>query len=112
MITTHRGDIVVLADRAGRYTGKPRPAVVVQSDAFSGTDSLVVCLVTSQRRAAPLLRVSLSPEQGTGLERPSWAQIDKITAIGREQVGQVIGHADDTAMLAISRALAVFLGIA
>ena len=53
-----RGDIVVIADRdGGDYSGKPRPAVVVQSDVFAETGSIVVCLLTTQETGAPLLRI-------------------------------------------------------
>lgn len=105
-----RRDIVVLADRAGRYTGKPRPAIVVQSDAFSGTDSIVVCLITSEPLDAPLLRIPVR-DQGAGLERASWVMVDKLTAVGRNQIGKVIGRADDATMLEINRTLAVVLGL-
>jgi len=105
------GDVVVLADRAGRYTGKPRPALVVQANRFPGTDSLVVCLITSVERAAPLLRVALSADDQTGLQQPSWVQIEKITSVGREQIGQRIGAADATVMLQVTRRLAVLLGM-
>jgi mRNA interferase MazF len=105
-----RSDIVVLADRAGRYTGKPRPALIVQSDAFDGTDSVVVCLITSDTLDSALLRIPLhGPE--TGLERPSRVMAEKLTAVGRNQIGRVIGRADDITMLAVNRALAVFLGL-
>jgi mRNA interferase MazF len=111
MIAASCGDVVVLADRTGRYTGKPRPALVLQADAFSGTDSIIVCLITSTARDAPLLRVALSADDSTGLERPSFVQLEKITAVGREQVGQRIGAADAATMLEISRKLVVLLGI-
>ena len=65
IIATERADIVVLADRAGRYTGKPRPALVIQANAFAGTDSLLVCLITSTERDAPLLRVALPASEQT-----------------------------------------------
>jgi mRNA interferase MazF len=112
MITSQRGDIVVLADRSGRYTGKPRPALVVQADAFPGTDSLVVRLITSVERDAPLLRAPLPSDKETGLARPSWAQIDKLTAVERTQVEQRIGAVGNATMLEVGRRLAVFLGIA
>jgi mRNA interferase MazF len=111
MIETQRSDIVVLADRSGRYTGKPRPALVLQSDFFSGTDSLVVCLITATQRAAPLLRAELPANERTGLSRSSWVQIEKITAVSRQQIGQRIGQADDTTMLEVIRKLAVLLGM-
>jgi mRNA interferase MazF len=42
-----RGDILIVATR-GACTGKPRPAVVVQSDVFNETHGCVtVCPVTS-----------------------------------------------------------------
>lgn len=82
-----RGVVVVLADRAGRYTGKPRPAIVLQSDIYSETDSLIVVLITTTERDAPLLRVPVQASTSTGLDRPSWVMIDKITAVAREQGG-------------------------
>lgn len=105
-----RKDIVVLADRSGRYTGKPRPGLIVQADAFDGTDSVVVCLITSDTLDSPLLRIPLRGPD-TGLERESRVMIEKLTAVGRNQIGQVIGRADDATMLEIDRALAVFLGL-
>jgi len=105
-----RKDIVIVADRAGRYTGKPRPAIVVQADTFDGTDSIVVCLITSEVLDAPLLRIPLRP-QDTGLVRASWVMVDKLTAVGRNQIGKVIGRADDATMVGLNRALAVFLGL-
>jgi mRNA interferase MazF len=111
MIEARRGDIVVLADRAGRYTGKPRPALVLQADLFSGTDSTVVCLIASTRRDAPMLRAPLPADERTGLQHPSWVQIEKVTAVARQQIGQRIGSADNAAMLEVARKLTVLLGI-
>jgi mRNA interferase MazF len=105
-----RKDIVVVADRAGRYTGRPRPAIVVQADAFDSTDSIVVCLITSEALDAPLLRIPL-PAQDTGLVRASWVMVDELTAVGRNQIAKVIGRADDATMVGLNRALAVFLGL-
>ena len=43
-----RGTIVVVASR-GAYTGKPRPAVVLQSDLFNPTHaSVTICPTTGQ----------------------------------------------------------------
>ena len=56
-----RGDIVVVAAR-GVYTGKPRPALIVQSDLFNDThSSLTICPMTSEVIDAPLFRVALPP---------------------------------------------------
>ena len=56
-----RGDIVLAVAR-GDY-GKPRPAVIVQSDLFNATHaSLLVCLLTSELIDAPLFRLRRCPD--------------------------------------------------
>ena len=106
-----RGDLVLIADRgAGDFAGKPRPAVVVQADHFDGTESLVVCPLTSQPRDAELLRIQLAPHPGSGLQQPSWVMVDKLTAVRRDRVRGVIGRPSDEELLALNRSLAVFLG--
>jgi mRNA interferase MazF len=47
-----RGDIVTVA-APGDY-GKPRPALVIQSDLFDELASVALCLVTSTLRDAPI----------------------------------------------------------
>ena len=44
-----RGDIVTVAAK-GHYSGKPRPALVLQSDLFSVLGSVTLCLLTTDRR--------------------------------------------------------------
>jgi mRNA interferase MazF len=102
-----RGDVVIVRDR-GRYTGKPRPALIVQSDAFPGTGSVVVCLITSDPVDAPVARI---PITDAGLERASFIMVDKIIALDRAQLGRRVGEATDATMMAVNRALAVFLAI-
>jgi mRNA interferase MazF len=108
-----RGDVVLVADRGGGdYAGKPRPAVVVQSDLYDQTLSVVVCPLTSVRKDAGLLRVPLSPSDRLALRAPSWVMVDKLTSIRRDRVGGVIGRISDDEALALNRSLAVFLGFA
>lgn len=106
-----RGDIVVAA-APGDY-GKPRPVLVVQSDLFSALPSFSVCPLTSHLRDdVPLLRLTLEPTKENGLRQTSQIAIDKMTTLPRERFGEIIGRADDTAMLQVARAIAVFLAIA
>lgn len=105
-----RGDFVSVAV-SGDF-GKPRPALVIQSDFFQNTQTVTVLLITSTLVNAPLLRVEVMPDENNGLEKPSHIMIDKPMTLKREKVGQVFGVADDRLMLAVSRGLAVFLGIA
>ncbi len=93
--------------------GKPRPAVVVQSDLFNDSHpSIVVLPLTSAIEAAPLIRITVEPSPETGLQLVSQIMIDKPTTIRRERAGPIIGRLDDDTMLRTSRALMVWLGLA
>ena len=106
-----RGDVVVIADRdGGDYASKPRPAVVVQSDQFGGTSSIVVCPLTSQERDAALLRVPVAPRESLDLAAPSWVMVDKITSVRRDRVRSIVGSLAPEELLALERSLAVLLG--
>ncbi|MCM0021896.1 MAG: type II toxin-antitoxin system PemK/MazF family toxin [Tagaea sp.] len=104
-----RGDIVTVA-LPGDF-GKPRPAIVVQSDWLSESDSVLVCLLTTTLRAAPLYRVDVEPASATGLRAPSQAMIDKLFAVRRAKCGNVIGRIDDTTTRALDRALSLAIGL-
>jgi mRNA interferase MazF len=96
--------------RPGDY-GKPRPALIVQSDLFNELPSVTVLPVTGELRAAPLFRIRLEPDQVNGLQKPSDVMVDKAQAVPRERIGPVIGRVSDEVMLAVGRSLAVFLGV-
>ncbi|MGE0222738.1 MAG: type II toxin-antitoxin system PemK/MazF family toxin [Acetobacteraceae bacterium] len=102
-----RGDLVVVS-LPGDY-GKPRPALIIQSDLFAEHPSVTLLPITSHLVDAPLLRIDIGPRQG--LDRPSQIQIDKPHTIRRERIGQVIGGLDPLTMVGVTRALAVFLGL-
>ena len=106
-----RGDIVIATSR-GDYTGKPRPAIVMQSNFFDETNSLTLLLMTGSDTDAPLLRVPIAANAETGLATSSWAMVDKVVTVKRSAIGEIIGRVDPRTMLEISRRLAVFLGIA
>ena len=105
-----RGDLVTVA-LSGDY-GKPRPALVIQSDFLPETDSVLVCLVTTVIRAAPLYRLSLAAGDESGLREPSQVMVDKIMAVRRDRCGAQIGRIDDAALLTLRRLLAFVVGIA
>lgn len=90
--------------------GKPRPALVVQSDQFPELPSVTVLPITGHLVDAPLLRIHIGPE--SGLERQSQIQIDKPQTPRRERLGMVIGRTSDATMVAVNRAMTVFLGLA
>ena len=105
-----RGDLVTIALQ-GDY-GKPRPALVVQSDLFSEHPSVTILPVTSDLRKAPLFRIDVEPTAVTNLEKRSQVMVDKVQTVPLEKVGAAFGRLDDTSMLTINRALAVWLGFA
>jgi mRNA interferase MazF len=106
-----RGQFVVVAT-SGDY-GKPRPALVVQSDLFAELPSVVICPTTTMLRSdADLFRLEVDPSASNGLRHVSQIAIDKITVVPAAKIGGVIGEADDALLLRINRALALFLGIA
>jgi mRNA interferase MazF len=105
-----RGDVVTVA-AAGDY-GKPRPAVVVQTDLLNDTHaSVVVCLVTSTLLEAPLLRLTVEPSPRNGLRERSQIMADKLVTVRREKIGARIGVLEEETMLGLSRALAFVMGI-
>jgi len=86
--------------------------LVVQDDRFDATDSITICPLTSDPTEIPLLRIQLDPRSATGLSQPSGITVDKLTTMPRSKLGEHIGQVPDTDMLALSRALVVFLGLA
>ena len=105
-----RGDLITVA-RQGDL-GKPRPALVVQSDLFDLHPSVAVLPVTSEQVEARLFRIALLPDARNGLQRPSQVMVDKPQAVQRQRLGPVFGRMDEATMLAVNRALAVFVGLA
>src|SRR5580658_3906530 len=80
-----RGDVVICV--APGDFGKPRPAVVVQSDLFNATHSSVaVCLITSHPEDAPLFRIPVPAGKATGLKLESQVMVDKVIAIPRNKI--------------------------
>ncbi len=105
-----RGDLVTVAAQ-GDY-GKPRPAVVIQSDALDAADSVLVALLSSTLADAPLYRLTLEPTAGNGLKAVSQVMVDKVLACPRVECGPVIGRLSATDMLALNNMLLVMIGLA
>jgi mRNA interferase MazF len=96
-----RGDLVIIAMQ-GDY-GKPRPALVIQSDLFTTTHSSVaVAPVTRTIVDAPLFRLTVDPTNSNGL----------VTAVRRDKIGKAVGRLDDGTMMRVNRAIALWFGLA
>ena len=106
-----RGSVVVVATK-GRYTSKPRPAVIVQDDIFNDTHaSITLCPVTSDVVDAPLFRIGLPASDRTGLHAASQVMVDKIVSVPRAAVGKTIGRCTPGEMEAVDEALRRWLDL-
>lgn len=105
-----RGDLVTVALKEA--FGKPRPALIIQSDLFSEHPSLTVLPITSELRDTPLFRLTIEPGPGNGLEARCQIMVDKAQTVPRDTIGSTIGRLPDEDIVAVNRALAVFLGFA
>lgn len=106
-----RGEIWTAAG-GGDYTGKPRPVVVVQDDAFDATDSVTVCPITSDPADAPLLRIVLEPTSDNGLAQQSRVMVDKVTTVRRSRLARRVGRLSGGDLGRLNRALVIFFGLA
>jgi mRNA interferase MazF len=105
-----RGEVVTIV-LPGAY-GKPRPALVIQSDFFDALGSVTVLPITSELRAAPLVRISVDPTDLNGLRKKSQIMVDKTQTVPRDKIGSTIGRLHSDALVEVERALATFLGFA
>ena len=105
-----RGDIVSVS-LPGNY-GKPRPALIIQSDFFNSHPSVTILPITSKLQDAPLVRITVEPEKENGLNKQSQIMIDKAHTVPCEKLSEPFGKLSDEKMAAVNKLLALFLGFA
>jgi mRNA interferase MazF len=106
-----RGEVWIVAGGKG-HAGKPRPVVIVQSDAFDATASVTVCGLTTNPTEAPLARPVIEPNETNGLKVTCCLMADKISTMPRAKLGNRVGRLVDKDILRMNRAILVFLGLA
>jgi mRNA interferase MazF len=104
-----RGDLITVA-LSGDY-GKPRPALIVQSDAFHQLESVVVAPLTTTILDAPLLRVLVEPSETNGLMKRSSVMVDKLVAVSRSRIGPRIGVVSAATLDSVTKAMRGLLEI-
>ena len=105
-----RGDVVTVAV-SGDF-GKPRPAVVVQSDVFpQERASVILCRMTSTLADAPDFRVTIAPSETNSLRSISQVMADKPVTVRRERLGARLGRLDARDVRRLNRALAFCMGL-
>ena len=108
-MAVRRGEIWTVY--GGVYARKPRPAIIIQDNAFHRFESVTLIPCTTNPAEAPAIRPDLRPGPGNGLRTACSAMIDKITTVPRANLGDRIGALAEEDMLRINRALVLFLGI-
>jgi mRNA interferase MazF len=105
-----RGDVVLLVAQGD--IGKPRPGVIVQADELGDTtNSILVCPMSSDVTEFHQVRPVVEPSATNGLRLRSQIMTDKINALRRERVRQVLGSLDGEASERLNTALLLVLGL-
>ena len=105
-----RGEIWTVAG-AKDYAAEPRPAVILQDDRFDATESVTICVMTTDPTEAPLFRVPIAPNERNGLNTLSRLMVDKITTVSKNKLGHRIGHLDAKDIERVNQAILIFLGL-
>ena len=105
-----RGAVVVAV--FPRDFGKPRPALVIQSDVFGDLDSVTLLPLTTDLRQGAAFRLDILPTDANGLKQRCQVMIDKAQTVYADKIGRRVGHLDKTSMDRVDVALALFLGLA
>lgn len=102
-----RGDIVTVA------AGKPRPAVVVQSDHLLPYPVIIVVPMTSEidTRPPPFTRMTVDPSPVNTLKRVSQLMVDRIIGLPAASLRPTKGRLEDDKLTELTRMLALWLGI-
>lgn len=106
-----RGDIVLCADKSADFTGKPRPFLIVQKTIYiEAKDSLLVCPISTVLDETGL-RIRLNANSENGLLQDSDIHTDKVSAIRKLRVKQIIGKASKQEMVAVSASIKDWLDL-
>ncbi|MBZ5674906.1 MAG: type II toxin-antitoxin system PemK/MazF family toxin [Acidobacteriia bacterium] len=105
-----RGDLVVAV--FGRDHGKPRPAVVIQSDLFNDSHaSAVLCPISSDLTGFTVFRVKVLASRASGLRADSEVMVDRMATVDRGRIRQRIGRLSGSQMDQVSASLRIWLDL-
>ena len=111
-VVLQRGLIVTVAS-TGVYSGKPRPAVIIQANRWlQGHPSVTLCPLTSRLVDAPLVRLPVDPNPRNRLLKPSQLMVDKLFTVPIGSIGSVVGALDPDQLSTLDLALRAWLDLA
>ena len=90
------------------YTGKTRPAIIVQDNDFDATGLIALCLFTAE---APLTGLPIEPNGPNGLDSPARVMVDKITTVRKQKIGKRLDELAEKDIVRPDRAVATFLDL-
>ena len=105
-----RGDVVGVALPGD--TGKPRPALIVQSDQLDSSTTILVVPFTSELVDTPITRLTIAATTGNGLHHTSQLMFERITHAQRKRCHGPYGRLTAEDMLAADGRIAAMLGLA
>lgn len=104
-----RGSVVIVAHSD---FGRPRSAVVVQADELGqATTTVLVCPATSDLAEQLPIRPTVEPKAENGFRVRSQIMTEKMLAIPRDHVRQLIGTIDPETLGRLDTALLLVLGL-
>jgi mRNA interferase MazF len=106
-----RGEIWTVAGGPD-YAGKPRPAIILQSDKFDVIPSVAICLLTGAPVVSVYARFQIAPSDTNGLQVNSQAMIDKISTVSKSNLERRIGRLEARDVSRLNQHVALFLGLA
>ena len=106
-----RGEIWTVAGGPD-YAGKPRPAIILQSDRFDVTASVTLCPLTAGHVETVYARFAVEPSESNGLKLRSYAMVDKIATLPRSKLGKPMGRLNAAELMMLDQRVALFLGLA
>jgi mRNA interferase MazF len=108
MMEVERGAIYTVAAK-GAYTGKPRPAIILQT-ADLRLNSVIIVPLTTDFAGEAMTRVAIHSGESSGLRMLSYAMCDKIATVPVSNLREKIGSVGRLEMSRIEAALLVVLG--
>ena len=106
-----RGDVVIATGPG--FGTKPRPYIVIQSDAYAVLPTQILIPTTSELADPPSrLRVRIEPTTANGLRETSDVMTDIPVTVRANKVHQHVGHVSPSDLLRVEQALGLVLGFA
>lgn len=103
---------IVIAGAPGEFTTKPRPYLIVQTNAaIAASATISLCPLTSQLTGSDLIRIAIEPDAENGLQLRSEVAVDLIVTMRKSRIDKVLGMASVDVMHRVDAALKRWLAL-